>query len=157
MNTSDTIPKFVITRESQFYAGFADVLLAAPSVARLAAFKRLVEADAAAYPDAYASDDLLRALLDAPKEARVDGLLQTSAGVPLDEERDNVPEGSIVLRLEARSRAYRDALRIDGIVADALAPIGWRVLEKRVDGNALCYVVFNPAFSPAFPQERGFS
>ena len=60
MNTSDTIPKFVITRESQFYAGFADVLLAAPSVARLAAFKRLVEADAAAYPDAYASDDLLR-------------------------------------------------------------------------------------------------
>ena len=87
----------------------------------------------------------------------MDGLLQTSAGVPLDDELDSVPEGSIILRLEARSRAYRDALRIDGIVADALAPIGWRVLEKRVDGNALCYVVFNPAFSPAFPQERGFS
>lgn len=94
---------------------------------------------------------VLRALLDAPKEARIDGLLQTSASVPLDDERDRVPEGSIVLRLEARSRAYRDALRIDGIVADALAPIGWRVVGKRVEGNALCYVVFNPAFSPTFP------
>lgn len=90
-------------------------------------------------------------MLDAPKEARVDGLLQTSAGVPLDEERDNVPEGSIVLRLEARSRAYRDALRIDGIVADALAPIGWRVIEKRTQGNTLAFLVFNPQFSPAFP------
>ena len=57
---SASLPKFVVVREAQFYAGFADVLLAVPSVARLAAFKRLVEADAAAYPDAYASDDLLR-------------------------------------------------------------------------------------------------
>lgn len=100
---------------------------------------------------------VLRALLDAPKEARIDGLAEISASVPTREERDNAPEGSVILRVEARSRAYRDALRIDGIVADALAPIGWRVLEKRVDGNALCYVAFNPAFSPAFPQERGFS
>lgn len=60
MNTSDPIPKFVITREAEFYSGFADVLLAAPSTARLAAFKRLVEADAAAYPAAYAAHDLLR-------------------------------------------------------------------------------------------------
>lgn len=57
---SASLPKFVVARESQFYAGFADVLLAVPSVARLAAFKRLVEADAAAYPAAYAAHDLLR-------------------------------------------------------------------------------------------------
>lgn len=57
---SASLPKFVVVREAQFYAGFADVLLAAPSAARLAAFKRLVEADAAAYPAAYAAHDLLR-------------------------------------------------------------------------------------------------
>lgn len=57
---SASLPKFVIVREAQFYAGFADVLLAAPSVARLAAFKCFVDADARSTPAAYASDDLLR-------------------------------------------------------------------------------------------------
>lgn len=94
---------------------------------------------------------ILRALATAPAEARVDGILQVGAGVPTRGNLDRAPEGSLIVRVEARSRAYRDALRIDDIVADALAPIGWRVLEKRVDGNALCYVAFNPAFSPTFP------
>lgn len=94
---------------------------------------------------------ILRALAAAPAEARVDGILQVGAGVPTRGNLDRAPEGSLIVRVEARSRAYRDALRIDGIVADALAPIGWRVLEKRIEGNALCYVVFNPAFSPTLP------
>ena len=46
--------------ESFAFISRTEASVAAPSVARLAAFKRLVEADAAAYPDAYASDDLLR-------------------------------------------------------------------------------------------------
>lgn len=94
---------------------------------------------------------VLRALADAPAEARVDGILQVGAGVPTRENLDRAPEGSLIVRVEARSRAFRDALRVDSVVADALAPLGWRVLEKRTQGNTLAFIVFNPQFSPAFP------
>ena len=94
---------------------------------------------------------VLRALADAPAEARIDGILQVGAGVPTRENLDRAPEGSLVVRVEARSRAFRDALRVDSVVAAALAPLGWRVIEKRTQGNTLVFIVFNPQFSPSFP------
>ena len=100
-------------------------------------------------PPAHSS--VLRALSAAPADARVDGILQVGAGVPTRENLDRSPEGSLIVRVEARSRAFRDALRVDSVVADALAPLGWRVLEKRTRGNTLAFIVFHPQFSPAFP------
>lgn len=94
---------------------------------------------------------VLRALADAPAEARIDGILQVGVGVPTRENLDRAPEGSLIVRVEARSRAFRDALRVDSVVADALALLGWRILEKRTQGNTLVFIVFNPQFSPSFP------